>query len=267
MRSLHQAENALLQGCAWNIGNGSNVIAGRYNWVHGKIPVFASHIRLADAQLWGVNHFIQDFENRWNASQIRNSFVNVDANAILTIELPSGSVPDQLYWTKNVNGNFTVKTGYAFLQDRLKYQDSNFGIRQNRFLPFFKVLWALKILPKWKIFIWKVMVNGIPVKANLERRGISLDVTCDLCSDFCEDAQHLFRLCKLAQDVWRSWILWALWVTRNSRVFSSDTGDIQMVQTHFKLALEQNKIYRQKDSEQLRILHPPEDTPTYPPGF
>ncbi|XP_056697425.1 uncharacterized protein [Spinacia oleracea] len=285
-------------GSAWKVGDGNNIIAGRDNWVHGKVPVFASHIRLTGAKLWRVSHFIRASELRWNAALIRDSFDNNDANSILSVELPSSSVsvPDRLYWPKNKVGNFTVKTGYAFLQEQLTDQDASFGFRQNRFVPFFKLLWDLKILPKWKLFIWKIMVEGLPMKASLERRGISLDISCDLCSDFSEDAQHMFRHCKLAQDVWRSsmlgiysnfnenhslqqWILnyiqlfisedgkysdqvvtfigilWALRVTRNSRVFRSETGDIQEVQTQVTLALKENAIYMHKDSENWGVPH------------
>ncbi|XP_056688032.1 uncharacterized protein [Spinacia oleracea] len=281
MRGLRRAENLLLQGCAWKVGDGRHIRVGKDNWVHGKVPVFASHIRLTDARLWTVSHFIQSSEIRWDAALVRRSFDNCDANAILSVELPSESIPDRLYWPKNTVGNFTVKTGYAFLQEQNIGQDPNLGFRHNnRLVPFFKLLWALKILPKWKLFIWKIMVDGIPVKVNLERRGIMLDVNCDLCSDHCEDAQHTFRLCKLAQDLFISedgklsdrvvtfiGTLWALWVTRNSRVFRSETGNIQTVQTQFILALQQNAIYRKKNDENMGYLHPPEHMPTYPPEF
>ncbi|XP_021839727.2 uncharacterized protein [Spinacia oleracea] len=62
-------------------------------------------------------------------------------------------------------------------------------------------------------------------------------------------------------------ILWALWVTRNARLFRSETGDIQAVQTQISLALKQNAIYRQKDCENLAFLHLPEYMQSYPPGF
>ncbi|XP_056691844.1 uncharacterized protein [Spinacia oleracea] len=280
MRGLRRAENLLLQGCDWKVGDGKNIRAGRDRWVHGKVPVFTSHIRLTDAKWWTVSHFIESSEFRWNAALIRSSFDNNDANAILSVELPSESVPDRLYWSNNNGGKFTVKTSYAFLQEQIIDRETILGFRQNRFVPFFKLLWALKILPKWKLLIWKIMVDGIPVKANLDRRGIMLNVNCDLCNDVCEDAQHMFRLCNLAQDPFISedgkdsdrvvtfiGILWALWVTRNARVFRSETGNIQTVQTRFTLALEQNVIFRRKEGECLGFLHPPENMPNYPPGF
>ncbi|XP_056691996.1 uncharacterized protein [Spinacia oleracea] len=314
MRGLRRAETMLLQGCAWKIGNGRNVSAGKNNWVLGKVPVFASHILLSDAKSWKVSHFIQDHHLiedhglQWNASLVRSSFENMDANAILSVELPSSPAPDRLYWTGHKTRNFTIKTGYAFLQHDDIHYPSFSGIDQNRFIPFFKLLWALKILPKWKLFIWKLLREGIPVKANLERRGIVLDTTCNFCSERCEDAQYIFRFCNFGSRCVESsmlgifsnfnedlslqeWILnyiqlfisldgkfsdrvitfiatlWALWVTRNTRVFRSEPGHIQTVYVHLRLAMEQSTTFIGKDKGNLDFLHPPEYASTYPSGF
>ncbi|XP_021850362.2 uncharacterized protein [Spinacia oleracea] len=207
MRGLRRAANVLLQGCSWKVGNGDTIKAGRDKWVNGRIPIFSSHIRLTDAKSWKVSHFIKPNHLHWDAGLVRNTFDHMDAKEIMSLELPTGTVMDQLYWTKYKTGHFTMKCGYAFLREAEIKQDFHTGLGQNRFVPFFKLLWALKILPKWKLFIWKIMVDGLPVKKGLGRRGIRLNTSCDLCIDVCEDAQHIFRLCNLAQDVWRSSML------------------------------------------------------------
>ncbi|XP_021841161.2 uncharacterized protein [Spinacia oleracea] len=308
MRGLRRAENVLQRGCAWKIGDGRKVRVSSDKWVHGRVPVLASNIRLMDAKVWKVSHFIQNPSLCWNATLIRNSFEHKDANEILSVELPSCPTSDFVYWTKHKTCNFTLKSGYAFLREIDMQQHPLNYLDRKRFLPFFKLLWALKILSKWKLLLWKLILNGIPVKTNLERRGIILDTKCDFSEEYCEDAQHIFRLCKLAQDVWRSsmlgilsnineslsmqdWILnyiqlfisldgkfsdrvvtfiamlWAIWITRNERVFRSNAGDITVFQIQFKLALEQHNVFRGKDDGKLGFLHPPEHKQDYPPGF
>ncbi|XP_056685339.1 uncharacterized protein [Spinacia oleracea] len=308
MRGLRRAENVLQTGCAWKIGNGSNVVASKDKWVHGRVPIFASHIRLMDSKLWKVSHFIQSQTLQWNATLVIKSFEYKDASDILSAELPCSTSPDFLYWTKHNTGNFTLKTGYAFLREIDDQRHHLNNLDTKRFLPFFKLLWALKILPKWKLFIWKLIVEGIPVKTSLFRRGVNLDITCDFCGDHDEDSQHIFRLCKLAQDVWRSsmlailsnlnenlsmqdWILnyiqlfksvdgtntdrivtfiatsWAIWLTRNERLFNSHTGDLSTFQIQLQLALEQHKVFRGKDKGNLGSIHSTDHTPDYPPGF
>ncbi|XP_021865192.2 uncharacterized protein [Spinacia oleracea] len=68
----------------------------------------------------------------------------------------------------------------------------------------FKTLWSMNILPKWKLFLWKLLHNGIATKVNLGQRGIQLSMICDLCGMGDEDNQHLFRFCEIAQQVWRN---------------------------------------------------------------
>ncbi|XP_056685611.1 uncharacterized protein [Spinacia oleracea] len=104
-------------GCTLKIGNGSNFIDSKEKWVHGRIHVFASHIRLSDARLWKVSHFIQSPKLRWNAARVRNSFEHKDANDILFVELSSCPSPDLLYWENHSTSNFTIKSGYDFLRE------------------------------------------------------------------------------------------------------------------------------------------------------
>lgn len=44
-------------------------------------------------------------------------------------------------------------------------------------------LWKLDIPPKIKMFWWRAIHNGIPVAANLKRRGIKVDTVCQICGD------------------------------------------------------------------------------------
>lgn len=63
------------------------------------------------------------------------------------------------------------------------------------------------ILPKWKLFIWKILHNGIATKVDLDRRGIHVSLFCDLCDNQEEDAQHIFRFCGIAKQSWRGEVL------------------------------------------------------------
>uniref|UniRef100_A0A803MLK6 Reverse transcriptase zinc-binding domain-containing protein n=1 Tax=Chenopodium quinoa TaxID=63459 RepID=A0A803MLK6_CHEQI len=84
------------------------------------------------------------------------------------------------------------------------------------------------ILPKWKLFTWKLLRNGIATRCKLDRIGLEINIQCDLCGFQEEDLQHLFRVCTSAQDAWRGGILqfhsqsnadqsfedWILWFIR-----------------------------------------------------
>ncbi|XP_021728391.1 uncharacterized protein LOC110695470 [Chenopodium quinoa] len=147
-----------------------------------------------------------------------------------------------------------------------------------------KILWRVNIPPKWSLFLWKLLLNGLAVKANLHHRGIPVQVGCDFYGEE-EDFQHLFRECVVAQYVWnncslifnlnlaestplRQWIqtyillfysedgihseritkfivtLWCLWRTRNGRVFRGNDGDGEVWHQHMDRAKEDLDIFR-----------------------
>ncbi|XP_048502624.1 uncharacterized protein LOC125498460 [Beta vulgaris subsp. vulgaris] len=67
----------------------------------------------------------------------------------------------------------------------------------------FRILWGLRIMPKWKIFLWKLWHNSLATTANLAARGISISDDCPSRALESETCQHLFRLCPLATVAWR----------------------------------------------------------------
>jgi len=53
------------------------------------------------------------------------------------------------------------------------------------------------------MFIWRLAHNNLPVRRNLQRRGVKLDTICPLCNRLDEDSGHLFFKCKWAKECWR----------------------------------------------------------------
>ncbi|XP_021846130.2 uncharacterized protein [Spinacia oleracea] len=199
MRGLGRASNLVLEGCNWKVGNGKSIVAGRDKWVNGGTPVFSSNVTLRQAKDWKVHHFLLPSGEGWNLAEINSSFEFLDARRILSMELPSSNAEDFLYWKYHISGKLSVKSAYAML---VLGDSSDYGLNSES--VFYKSLWSMKILPKWKIFFWKLLHNGIATKANLGRRGVQLSTVCDECNAGDEDLQHLFRFRKFAQDVWRS---------------------------------------------------------------
>jgi hypothetical protein len=51
--------------------------------------------------------------------------------------------------------------------------------------------------------VWRLAHNSLPVKRNIEKRGIECDTLCVCCRRLDEDGAHLFLKCKQAKQVWR----------------------------------------------------------------
>uniref|UniRef100_A0A803LLS6 TF-B3 domain-containing protein n=1 Tax=Chenopodium quinoa TaxID=63459 RepID=A0A803LLS6_CHEQI len=124
-----------------------------------------------------------------------------EATLIASMELREQELDDLMYWLGHKSGRYTVKSGYAFIKRSMVMDNSH------HYSDFLKTLWLLEFMPKWKLFMWKLLCNDIATKRNLGRRGLQTNTCYDLCSDSEEDLQHIFRFCSTARNVWRGGIL------------------------------------------------------------
>jgi len=100
---------------------------------------------------------------------------------------------DKLLWEGNDQKVYTVKSGYSVLnrEDLMHTPEV------------FRLLWSLKIVPLAIICAWTLLLDRLPTRVNLARRGIQVgNVCCPLCNDGVESTQHLFSTCRVAQSVW-----------------------------------------------------------------
>ncbi|XP_071699289.1 uncharacterized protein [Rutidosis leptorrhynchoides] len=59
------------------------------------------------------------------------------------------------------------------------------------------------------IFIWRAKQNKLPVRTELDKRGIDLDLTrCPVCDDDQETLQHALLACKHSIEIWNRILKW-----------------------------------------------------------
>ncbi|XP_071739044.1 uncharacterized protein [Rutidosis leptorrhynchoides] len=62
---------------------------------------------------------------------------------------------------------------------------------------------------KIELFIWRVKQQRIPVKIELDKRGVDLDtVRCPVCNNDLETVEHIFIHCFFAKDLWSRVFRW-----------------------------------------------------------
>lgn len=182
----------------------------------------------------------------WDREKVEELFSERDAQAILRIRIPQISVVDRLAWVHNKNGQYSVKSGYRL------WQDSNIQNLPNEDSRGWRKIWTLQIPSKVKFFLWRVCRSNIPVRANLQRRHITVPLICPMCTTDDEHLLHLFFDCEFASQCWHyaglsfdlweigdvsNWllnklmteshvqiskiamILWTIWFFRNKRVW------------------------------------------------
>lgn len=69
------------------------------------------------------------------------------------------TLDDKLIWAPNRSGKFSVKSTYH-LASNVSTGDFSLDV-------IWKVLWKMKIPERLKFLVWKIAVNGLPVRMNL----------------------------------------------------------------------------------------------------
>ena len=64
-------------------------------------------------------------------------------------------------------------------------------------------LWKLKVLPKVRVFWWRVLRGILPVESTLQYRHTATLARCKVCKGDDEDLMHALIKCSHAQSLWR----------------------------------------------------------------
>ena len=97
---------------------------------------------------------------------------------------------DSWRWELNTIGKYTVAS-LRFAFDGMWLRRGGRNTRWNKFVP-----------SKVRIHYWRVCLDRLPTKANLEKKGVEMDSTsCPLYDDFMETKDHLFVSCSRSKEV------------------------------------------------------------------
>ncbi|GJS65283.1 putative RNA-directed DNA polymerase, eukaryota, reverse transcriptase zinc-binding domain protein [Tanacetum coccineum] len=104
---------------------------------------------------------------------------------------------DTWEWSLNTSIGFTVASVRTLIDANTLVVDSN-ATRWIRCVPI-----------KVNIFLWRLVVNKLPTRVNLERKGIDVDSTlCPICGEDVETVNHIFFSCEMAKDLWALLARW-----------------------------------------------------------
>lgn len=137
-------------------------------------------------------------------------------------------------------------------------------------------IWRMKIPQKIKIFLWRVCRNILPMRCNLQVRGVEFPATCVCCFSLLENAWHYFLMCPGSVQTWKhiglwgdlepvlnrvegfaefffyvsrildnhkrslfAWTLWSMWRKRNIKIWEDKEESYVQVSTRALNAMEE----------------------------
>ncbi|XP_021839984.1 uncharacterized protein [Spinacia oleracea] len=199
-RSLSRGFQVLDQGIAWKPGAGTRIRILQDTWVSMDRISFRSSVNGLDCPTH-VSSLLDSRSYAWNIGMVRRLFPDKISSQILALERPTSETDDFLYWKFALDGKFTVRSAYAML---LRSSHHAAGVTSLPSSSWWKHFWGLDIIPRFKLFFWKLLHQALPLATFLCQRGLPVDPLCSLCNQDPESDLQLFRNCPLLLNLWSS---------------------------------------------------------------
>ncbi|GJY90539.1 RNA-directed DNA polymerase, eukaryota, reverse transcriptase zinc-binding domain protein [Tanacetum coccineum] len=115
------------------------------------------------------------------------------------------------HWNFSEDDNFKVKD-LTFVLDDIYLRVGN---------KTQDTLWNKLAPKKVNVFVWRVLHGRIPIRVELDKRGVELDsILCPCCDESLESCDHSLVMCNVAKSVWDKIFKW--WKISPINVFSAN---------------------------------------------
>ncbi|OVA06706.1 Reverse transcriptase zinc-binding domain [Macleaya cordata] len=194
-------KHAVKDGYCWSIGDGKKIFIWEEPWIPSLSGFRVERPPLIEGRsIFWVCDLFRHGSKAWDEELLTTPFNSVAVQTILKIKIPEADVPDEIIWTKTINGQFTTKSLYRSLT---VYQASSSSASSSSdFFPW-STFWKCKhISPRVLYFIWRVINNALAVRHNTCKFIHDALSDCPLCYSATETTDHLYMHCPFTQALW-----------------------------------------------------------------
>ncbi|XP_019194754.1 PREDICTED: uncharacterized protein LOC109188565 [Ipomoea nil] len=190
-RSIMAGQDLLKSGCRRRIGDGTATRVWTVQWLPDRHNPYVESDQAMDGHSMLVSELIDAHTGTWNLDLLQQNFNARDTQLILRVPV-STDFEDIWYWEGDIRGCYSVKDGYRRL-----------GFLNTDPSPVWNNIWKLQVPPKWKVFLWRALLNILPTLDNLIVRRVEVNNICPCCGLFEECVTHIFCRCPFAINVWQ----------------------------------------------------------------
>lgn len=177
--SIFASQDLLKQGIRWKVGDDKSISIWRFPWIDDEkdffirspCPIGFEHGQVAD--------LVKENTNLWDDDKRTVIFSQNDIFRIKKSLLSPSGVEDELIWHFTKDGRYSVKSRYNLAVQLAA--DRNLEVDGN-----WKLLWASKVPPRVRDFLWRACRGCLPTKENMFAKKIVEDKWCVLCEKFIE---------------------------------------------------------------------------------
>ncbi|GKC83489.1 RNA-directed DNA polymerase, eukaryota, reverse transcriptase zinc-binding domain protein [Tanacetum coccineum] len=176
----------LLALCIRKLGNGASIRFWEDVW-HGTLPLKSVYPRvylLESERNSNVANRVSLLD--WSQVLRRHPRGGIEATKFADLKRQIGDVVlsdhnDAWVWSPNTSKGFSVASARSLIDSHI-LDVSHIATRWNGCIPI-----------KVNIFLWKLLLNKLPSRVNLDRRGIDVpSILCPICQEDVEMANHIF---------------------------------------------------------------------------
>lgn len=192
-KAIMAARDSLLPMITWSLGDGRSCKAMVQPWFPGAVEC---PVLMAEQKRLSVRDLVDDATNTWNVNLLIQLFGHVNCMYIVANVLPPRDEAgvDKLVFSDSPTGKFSVKHAYKGITQ---------GEHEHQVSEVWKLIWRKgKILPRIRIFLWKLIHGALPLAKILSSRTSKGNPHCAICNQAEEDVIHMLFLCPFARACW-----------------------------------------------------------------
>ncbi|GJW27979.1 RNA-directed DNA polymerase, eukaryota, reverse transcriptase zinc-binding domain protein [Tanacetum coccineum] len=202
VKRLKQNGTDLLALCIRKIGNGAHTSFWNDTWCgNSLLKTIYPRIYMIDSDRESTVSNRLNVRN-WSSilRRLPRGGVETSQFRALLSSIKDVALSDQIdswVWSLNASIGYIVASIRSLIDDNSLVVDSN-ATRWNHNIPI-----------KINVFLWRVALNKLPTRVNLDRKGIDIESTlCRICCEDVETVNHIFFSCEMAKDLWALLARW-----------------------------------------------------------